>query len=143
MIRLIRDKVNYVIKKYGTRDPFRIAKEKDILILYEDLGSIQGYYNKQFRTKQIHINRNIPDHLQTFTAAHELGHALLHPNESTPFLKNCTLQVVDKLEIEANKFAVELLIPDSAIQEYTDQSFTIEQIARIYGYAVELIKLKL
>ena len=140
---MIRDKVNYVIKKYGTRDPFRIAKEKDILILYEDLGSIQGYYNKQFRTKQIHINRNIPDHLQTFTAAHELGHALLHPNESTPFLKNCTLQVVDKLEIEANKFAVELLIPDSAIQEYTDQSFTIEQIARIYGYTVELIKLKL
>lgn len=135
--------MNYVIKKYGTRDPFRIAKEKDILILYEDLGSIQGYYNKQFRTKQIHINRNIPDHLQTFTAAHELGHALLHPNESTPFLKNCTLQVVDKLEIEANKFAVELLISDSAIQEYTDQSFTIEQIARIYGYAVELIKLKL
>lgn len=139
---MIKDKVNYVIKKYGTRDPFRIAKEKGILIMYEDLGSIQGYYTMRFRTKQIHINRNIPYHLQKFTAAHELGHAILHPNESTPFLKNCTLQVVDKLEIEANKFAVELLIPDSDIAEYSDSSFTIEQIARIYGYTVELLKLK-
>ena len=143
MISLIKDKVNYVIKKYGTRDPFRIAKEKGIMIMYEDLGSIQGYYTQRFRTKQIHINRNIPHHLQEFTAAHELGHAILHPNESTPFLKNCTFQVVDKLELEANRFAIELLIPDADIKEYSTASFTIEQIARIYGYTAELIKLKL
>ena len=45
-----------------------------------------------------------------------------------------------KYEIEANKFAVELLIPDEMLLEY--QEFTTEQFSRMLGYKEELIKLK-
>ena len=91
--------------------------------------------------KQIHINQNLPEYIQKLTCAHELGHALIHPNTNTPFLRNSTFYSVDKLEIEANTFAAELLISDDDIEEYKD--FTVEQFSRLTGYHEELIRLKL
>jgi Zn-dependent peptidase ImmA (M78 family) len=98
-----------LVKKYETRDPFRIAKELGIIILYEPLGTINGYYNKVYRQKFIHINENLTEYNKIFTAAHELGHALLHPNSNTPFMKSYTFMNIDRLEIEANEFAVNLI----------------------------------
>ena len=137
-----KKKADSLIRKYKTRNPVEIAKAKGIVVLFENLGTINGYYCKQLRQKQIHINYNLPEHLIRFTAAHELGHAIMHPDENTPFLRSNTYFVIDKLEIEANRFAVELLIPDDEIQEYVRNSYTMEQIARIYGYSKELIGLK-
>lgn len=129
-------------KKYGTNNPIEIAQSMGIQVIWEDLGSIHGYYCKYLRIKQIHINSQLPEQLKVFTGAHELGHAIFHPNVSTPFLKAHTYQCVDMLEIEANKFALELLIPDSEILDYAC-NYTIEQIARIYGYHEKLIELRL
>ena len=103
---------------YKTRDPFEIARLKHILIIFEDLGTINGYYKKAYRQKQIHINQNLPRHRQRFVCAHELGHAILHPNSNTPFLRGNTFFLVDKLEIEANSFALELLISDEELIQY-------------------------
>ena len=91
--------------------------------------------------KQIHINQNLPEHLKKFTCAHELGHTIMHPKSNTPFLKNNTFISVDKYEIEANKFAVELLISDKDLEEY--RGLTTGQLAQLYGYDEELIKLRL
>lgn len=137
----IRGLIKKLERKYQTRNPFELAKSLGILIIREDLGTINGYYNKQFRIKQIHINCNLPEHLQKLTCAHELGHALLHPNSSTPFLRSCTFFSVDQMEIEANKFAMELLLPDDILVEY--QEYTIGGISRITGYSKELIELRL
>lgn len=106
----------------------------------EDLGAINGYYNKQLRIKQIHINYNLPEHLQALTCSHELGHALLHPNSNTPFLRSSTFFSVDRMEIEANKFAMELLLPDDILIEY--QEYTTGELSRITGYSKELIELR-
>ena len=46
-----------------------------------------------------------------------------------------------KYENEANKFAMELLIPDNFLIE--NQNYTVGQIARRLGYNEELIKLRL
>lgn len=137
----IRKKVVRLKKNYDTNSPFIIASGLGIKILYEDLGFINGYYNKMLRMKQIHINRDLPEHMKRFTCAHELGHALLHPNANTPFLKNNTFLSVDKLEIEANKFAMELLISDEFLEE--NKCYTINQISRMTGYHENLIKLRL
>ena len=137
----IRKKVAYLNKKYGTRNPFDLAACLGIIVIFEDLGAINGYYNKQLRMKQIHINQNLPEHIQKLTCAHELGHALIHPNSNTPFLRNSTFYSVDKFEIEANTFAAELLISDDDIAEY--KNFTVDQFARMFGYREELIRLKL
>ncbi len=137
----IRGLIEKLERKYQTRNPFELARSLRILITYENLGTINGYYNKQFRIKQIHINCNLPEHLQTLTCAHELGHALLHSDSSTPFLRSFTYFSVDRMELEANKFAINLLLPDDTLTEY--QEYTIGQIARITDYSEELIKLRL
>lgn len=136
----IRKKVAQLKKKYGTNNPFELASCLGISVFFEELGSINGYYNKQLRMKQIHINHHLPEHMQKFTCAHELGHALLHPNSNTPFLRNYTGFSVDRMEIEADKFAVELLIEDNDLTEH--KHFTTEQLSRLFGYHTRLIKLR-
>lgn len=73
--------------------------------------------------------------------AHELGHAVLHRKDNCYFIRNKTMLLNSKIEIEANKFAMELLIPDEFLEE--NRNFTVEQIARLTGYHEKLIKLRL
>ena len=48
---------------------------------------------------------------------------------------------VDKLEKEANTFAMQLLISDDDLKEYQD--CTIEQISNIFGFHENLIHLRI
>lgn len=137
----IKNIVSNLIKKYHTSNPFELAEALKIAVFYENLGTINGYYTSLLRMKQIHINNSLSDLDSNFTCAHELGHALLHPNASTPFLQSKTLLSVDKMEIEANTFAVHLLIPDEIIIE--NSGYTTEQFARFLGYNQRLIELRL
>lgn len=123
----IKKKVDQLIKKFNTRDPYFIAKELGIIIVFEPLGSILGYYSKTYRTKVIHINETSGERQQLFICAHELGHAVLHPNENTPFLKKHTLFSTERIEIEANTFAVELLFLRNNSDEVTSFHEAIEE----------------
>ncbi|HDX9650177.1 hypothetical protein COL68_16575 [Bacillus wiedmannii] len=138
----IKDYVMKIVKKHGTTNPFEIAKRKNIIVLFEDLGNTLGFYNTYKRFKFIHINNRIDETTQRFVCAHELGHALLHPKANTPFLRNKTFFSVDRLEIEANTFAVELLLPDEMISEYQDTNLSIQEIAEIYGIPESFARLK-
>lgn len=109
-----------IASKYGTRDPFRLCEALGIILLLEPLGTVRGYYSKSHRFRVIHINQDLPEEKQAFTCAHELGHALMHPNACTPFLREHTFLSVDKLEIEANRFAACLCYPpDLLAEEYS------------------------
>lgn len=129
-----------LVKKYKTNCPFTLARELNIHIAYESLGQTMGYYTKDFRIKFIHINQQLTDKDQAFTCAHELGHALLHPTLNTPFLRRHTLFSVDRIERQANTFAVELLLPDQLLEEYSECGFY--NIADMVGIPVKLINLK-
>lgn len=133
--------INALVDKFKTRDPFEIADYLNIMVFYEPLGSINGYYNTVVRQKQIHINSKLHRYKQKFTCAHELGHAIMHPNENTPFLKGSTFLSVNKLELEANTFAVYLLISDEDLKEYNYMSSY--QLASMYGLEEELIQLRI
>lgn len=137
----IRKKASILKKKYDTDNPFDIAEHLGIKVIFEPLGTIKGYYNKQLRMKQIHINCDLSYHDQTFTCAHELGHAIMHQDANTLFLRNRTGILVSKMENEADKFATELLIDDEIFLEF--QEYTIGQIAMMLGYSEKLIKLRL
>ncbi|WP_295272364.1 ImmA/IrrE family metallo-endopeptidase [Veillonella sp.] len=115
--------VNKLIKKYGTNDPSQLAAELGITIIYKFLGESLGFCLSYKRQKIIVINENCPDELLNFTIAHELGHAILHKRINTPFLKKHTLVSIDKIERQANTFAVELLLPDNILKEYEDINF--------------------
>ncbi|MEK4513639.1 ImmA/IrrE family metallo-endopeptidase [Paenibacillus sp. FSL K6-2524] len=126
-------------RKHETNDPFELIKLMDITILLEDLGfNTWGYYTNVCRIPCIHINKLIAHYQQRYAAAHELGHHLLHKGISTPFLRANTLQSVDKIEYQANQFAVELLIPDKLLLE----GATIYEAAAICGVPEEVALLK-
>lgn len=140
----LKDTILHLIKKYNTSDPYELADALNISVYFEELGTINGYYNKPLRMKQIHINQDLNDRDAKFTCAHELGHAVLHPDASTPFLRSKTFLSVDKLEIEANTFAINLLIPDETITEIIDnQNCTLEYMSRMLGYNQKLIELRM
>ncbi|WP_142345377.1 ImmA/IrrE family metallo-endopeptidase, partial [Bacillus cereus] len=107
-----------LVKQHDTRDPFKIAKQKEVIILWEELGDIFGYYNKVSRIPFIHINCNLPYEKQKFTCMHELGHVICHPDENTPQLSAVSLCSEIIIEAEANYFATQLAIDGSHHDEY-------------------------
>lgn len=137
----IKRTVQKLSKKYKTNDPFKLASELDILVVYENLGSILGYFDAHFRMKTIHINENAPEELKRFICAHELGHAILHAKVNTPFLNAYTLYSVGKIERQANTFAVELLLPDAYISEYNNCN--IFHLAQSVGIPLGMEHLKI
>ncbi len=137
----MKELINKLHRKYKTKNPIELAGYLNIQVLFEELGSINGYYNTALRQKFIHINSDLPEFKQRFTAAHELGHALLHPKANTPFLRENTLFSIDKFEKEANLFAVNLLISDEDLKEY--QEYGINQLSSIFGIHEKLIELRL
>ena len=121
----IKQRVNRLCRKYGTRDPFELAERMNILVVREPLGSINGYYNQCYRQKFIHINEELEEYRQ------------LHPKANTPFLRDNTLFSVSRLEREANCFAAELLCPDEVLLEYP--GCTVGELARILGIREEAL----
>jgi Zn-dependent peptidase ImmA (M78 family) len=139
---MIKQTVAQLIKKFRTNNPYEIASQKNILVLFEQLGETLGYFNTYKRIQIIHINSRSSTEEQYFTAAHELGHVILHPRVNTPFLRRNTLCSIDRIEKEANEFAVELLMPDDLINEYQSSNLSIYEAAEAYGVPHELAHLK-
>ena len=119
----IKGIVKRLKKNHNTYNPFKICENFDIVVHYEELGEILGFYDVHFRMKSIHLNASMPDDMLPFVCAHELGHSILHPNVNPPFLRKHTLFSIDKIERQANTFAVKLLLPDDLLDEYSDINF--------------------
>lgn len=126
-------------RKYKTQDPYQLADALDIIVQYGDLGKVRGFYLYDSRIKLICLNNNLPEYIERFVLSHEIGHAVMHRQSCTPFLQSTYLSV-DRLEIEANKFAVELVMPDEDIMEHWE--FTIDEWAMFYGLPREIIELR-
>lgn len=139
----IKNVVTNLVKKYQSNDPFELATMLNIKVIYWDLHEeINGFYKYDKRNKYIVINSNLNERGQKYVCSHELGHAVIHPRSNTPFLRKNTLFSIDKLEVEANTFAVELLMDDDTIQEYSQSSLSIQEIGDILGVPREVSYLK-
>lgn len=130
------DHVRKIKKRHKTNCPFTIAKERGIIVQYGPFGETLGFFQCNYRIKFININSSLSEEMQRFVCAHELGHAVLHPDSNTPFLRKSTFYSIDKIEVEANTFAAELLIPDNVDCE------TIYEAAALYGVPKKLAHLK-
>ncbi|MED5073383.1 ImmA/IrrE family metallo-endopeptidase [Anoxybacillus geothermalis] len=142
MAEKIKQIVEKMIRKHGTNNPYEIASQKGIVLLFEPLGKIYGYHHTFRRIQIIHINDELDEPMKRFVCAHELGHAVLHPELSTSFLRKNTLFCMDKVEREANEFAVELLLPDDCLYTYRNTDMTIYEAAKTYGIPKEVVHLK-
>lgn len=132
--------VKKLTKKYSSNDPFTLAAALGITIIYQPLGKTIGFCLTYKREKIIVINNFCPEELIKFAVAHELGHALLHKSINTQFLSTHTFFSVDRIEREANKFAVELLLPDEVVKDHQDMN--CYDLARCYGVPEGLQYLK-
>lgn len=139
----IKDIVKDLVKKHGTNNPYEIASAKKIYVFEHDMHEeILGFYKYIRKNKFIYINANLPKDEKLFTCAHELGHSEIHPKLNTPFLKRKTLFSVDRIENEANRFAVELLMPDDSLIDYKDTRLSISEIGELHGIPREVCHLK-
>lgn len=135
----IQHVVTKLVKKYKTADPFELAFLMNIQVIPWNLHKeINGFYKYDKRNKYIFFNNNLDDELQRFVCAHELGHAVLHPRSNTPFLRNNTLVSIEKIEVEANTFAVELLLPDDIHRNFNNSNTSVHDLTKICGIPHEL-----
>ena len=126
--------IKKLASKYGTTDPVSLASDLNIDVFFCDLGNVRGFYSCAFRQKAIYINRDLSEQQKRFTAAHELGHAILHPKMNTPFLHGSTLLPVSRYEVQANTFALALLLYD-----LEETASSISKIASLTGMPEDFV----
>lgn len=137
----IKKMVNKLIKRYETRNPFLLANMLNMVVFNVPLGDLQGCYLYLKKHRVIYINSDIEDEsIRKIVLAHEIGHALLHTKVNCCFMQNNTLLNTTKYEIEANRFAAELLVPDEVIKD--NPGMNDIQIAALTGVIPRLLKYK-
>ena len=81
---------NDLVNRYGTRDPFRIAHELGIEVLFcEDFGPLKGMYRLIKRNRFIFINKDLSPRMTLYLSGFRFGGMWL-PISSTLSLKAMT-----------------------------------------------------
>ena len=137
----IKRKVNQLVRLFGTRDPFEMIKGMNVILVFYPLDGVRGFYQYFKRNNIIYIDESLSRHDQQFVCAHELGHMFLHKRSNALFMDTRTQFNTSRYELEADKFAMNLLVSDSFLEEYA--SFSVEQLSRLLGYDQKLVELSL
>ena len=127
--------------KHGTRDPIRLAKYMGYLVIYVPLEGIRGFYQYVKRCHIIYLDEQLDEHEAAFVCAHELGHSLLHRGCNRIFMDRHTHMVTSRYELEADRFAVDLLFDDYDLQDLLDCSITT--VADCLGVPLELAEYRI
>lgn len=137
---------NSLVRRFGTRDPFQIADELGIEVLFcSDFGPLKGMYKVIKRNRFIFINEALSERMQTIVCAHELGHDQLHRNmaKANAIQEFMLYDMATKPEYEANIVAAEILLDTDELLDYVyHYGYTSEQIARAMGTDINLVALK-
>lgn len=140
----IKKKIQRLIRKYKTNDPFELCDYLNISIIFVALPEeIKGIYQLYKNIRTIYINNSLGHREQKVVCSHELGHAILHRKMNIVFLEKYTLFSGDKFEIEADEFAAELLIPDHDMKHYYGTGDTIQKVAEDTSTNTYLVELKI
>jgi Zn-dependent peptidase ImmA (M78 family) len=112
-------------------DVVKIARHLGVKVfgekLPEDISGILDVRNEP----AILINKDQASHRQRFSIAHELGHfqlhhlmGIIHVDKKSYYRDSKSAEGLDDIEIAANKFAAELLMPEaivrSELEKYDD-----------------------
>lgn len=121
-------------------DPVRIARDLGIDVLEIELDpDIAGAILKEpGQDPTIFLNASDSANRQRFTAAHELGHYVMHSNEPDAFdyIDNRSSFETDESnmpETFADVFATNLLMPSDEVKRLRRAHYTPTQIASYFG----------
>lgn len=132
---------DFLAFKYGTRDPFQIADALGIIVIHTPLKGIRGFYQYLKRCYIIYIDSALSEANDRFVCAHEIGHVLLHRGYNRIFMDSHTYFTVNKYEIAANRFAVDLLFDDDDLQDFLE--YPIQIAADYMGISTELAEYRM
>ena len=141
-------KVDFLVRRHGTRDPFVICDRLQIRVKCKPLCSqLKAFFFYQSRMKTILLDAGTDERLHPMLCAHELGHAILHNQiliNMRCIPEKMLFNSTDQTEAEANLFASELLIPDQELLDLLS-SFgqTLYEAAGTLGQPVELLDFKI
>jgi Zn-dependent peptidase ImmA (M78 family) len=122
--------IDGIIDLYGTNDIHEIYDCLGIIIKRLDPSNLllhghEGFYYRDLNDLEVvFLENDLNIEFERFVLAHELCHALVHTNIDTKAFTNSLINS-DKLELQANYFAIKLL--NINISDYKD--FTLEQVA--------------
>lgn len=130
-----------LVRKFGTRNPFQIAEDMGIIIVRHPLQGIRGFYQYIKRCKIIYIDSELDEPEARFVCAHELGHALMHRGYNRIFMDTHTYFPSNRFEIEADRFAVDLLFDDDDLHYLREHP--IQLAADCMGISIELAEYRM
>ncbi|MDD4774196.1 MAG: ImmA/IrrE family metallo-endopeptidase [Eubacteriales bacterium] len=140
-------KSNALVKRCGTRDPYKIADITGINILFVDYfkkNGLKGFYRMTLGERFIFINDYLPERMKSIVCMHEIGHDLLHRKEITGggIAEFELYNMNSRREFEANVAAAAISLPDDEILEHIKNGYDTEQIARIMNSDINLVSIK-
>ena len=110
-----------LIQRFSLEPPVNVAKVAELLGYSVDYApfeeTLSGMYIRERHL--IAVNQLHPRVRQRFTIAHEIGHAILHTDDlfvDQVFYRDGHA-APEKQEVEANRFAAELLMPLDAVKQ--------------------------
>ena len=158
--KLEQDSINEYIARTAPPVPIEaVARNLGIDVKYKDLGAISGKIEKDKDGKGYTITVNSKDNGQQrrFTIAHEIAHYMLHRTELDGNKMHRIIEDDESYqsrlnltrEMEANRYAAELLMPASIMQkvvkEYNKRhkTITIKDLAEIFDVSYTAMRMRI
>lgn len=125
----IRDIAEKLLREFPAEhlpiDVFGLIEKKGLNIIFEEIeDEHSGFLLVEKGKATVAINSGHHINRQRFTAAHELGHYMLHAKGTDHFFADQAFQRSvasstgeDTIEVDANRFAAEILMPKNRIEE--------------------------
>lgn len=134
---------NRLVRKFGTRDPEKIASALGIRIYDVPLKKQKGMYKVIKRNRCIFVKNDLPDVMRRIVILHEIGHDQLHRSKAKVFQEFSLFDMSGSImEYEANLFAAQVMLPDDDILEYIYDGYSAGQIAGVLESDINLVSMK-
>ena len=125
----------------------KLIKDYGIEILQEDMDhAISGYIERRQTGWVIGVNKYHSEQRQRFTLAHEFAHYILHSQKVEEKHQDQVLfrtNEVNSIEVEANDFAGELLIPQEKFKQFISEGISkIGELSDRFNVSISAIRYK-
>lgn len=133
--------VNGLIEVYKTRNVYELLDLLEITLIRKKLINDEKgrFLRDMFGNEYVYVSNKLSDEEEKIVIAHELGHLILHTHMTTSYYTENHLLNKEQIEIQANKFAAELLISNDV---EIPEGMTTKELACYLEVSEELVKLK-
>ena len=134
-------------KRHKTNDIYELCRKMKIILNEVPMGTgknaVKGFYIRNARKKVITVNSDLPEIVQRYIIAHELGHAVLHENGGISCFQDIAMYDVSSImEKEANLFAAEILMEDAEVLMILGESRDFYYTASLLEVPPEFLEFK-